>query len=141
MKTKLERLAAVSKDLNMATDHLNATIADLEESLRRLGVCVFVSVSLPPEVSTREEPRLAYKKEGRHWQFVYQYTEKDEIVWTPLLSAPRQVRMLAVERIPALIDMLIVTTEASITRCDEQSATLSELAEEIRAAAAKVEES
>lgn len=118
IQQKLQRLASAAQTLNQLSDELTKHVADIEACVNKLNVGVTATVKV--EQSTSEDGmystiwRLAYEKTSKQWGFVLERLtedlsnpETDTYESWPFKDAPREYRVRAVEKIPALLDALI----------------------------------
>ncbi len=117
----LERLGALAKTLNEASDLISKQIGQIEAALNalRIGVWAWVEVKREEELFEDEDTdtktterhvmtnvlRLGYTKHKGKWQLVVSegYEELDEVDVTPLREVKREVKLDAVEKIPHLL--------------------------------------
>ena len=123
--------------LNEASDNLKKSIAYLETSLKQLGLGIFawVTVSSSNDGGAYSGHKLGYAKIGPRWGFVIRLEEGHEahpdsevIEMFPFNDAPRHLRLMAVEKIPELIEKLNTEAIATTTRINAKSAEVSQIA-------------
>lgn len=150
----LEQLAALSDNLNKASDALSNQIALVEEALNSLKLGVWASVEISrytddesftvngsPEPATCIE-RLAYGKRRGKWGLLYSLDypefpepEFDSVVF--LRDAPRMERMAAVDKIPDLIRELERKSREVTQKASEQATKVGAVAAALRKAGTK----
>ena len=120
----MKQLVSLSQDLNKASDSLSKQIAKAESALNevKLGVWAWVKVrsTYQPEsdltingkpAAVTEVEYLGYGKHRGKWCLLYsteyeEYPDEDFRSVVPLLEAPRQERIDAVDKLPELIRAL-----------------------------------
>ena len=121
IQDQLQQLAAAAQTVNELSDQLTKYVADIETSLNKLNIGVTANVKT--EQWSDEEGlrstlwRLGYEKASKQWGFVLERltedrTDPDPDEWVTSESwafkdAPREHRLCAVEKIPALLDALL----------------------------------
>ena len=111
----LQDLAALSQDLNDASDNLSQQIADFETALNklRLGVRAWVVLKSWPSpafgYSIDEGVSIGYGKHNGKWGLLYSewndiFPEETRVQL--LREAPREDRLAAVEKLPELVRKL-----------------------------------
>lgn len=141
----LQNLAALSQDLNDASDRLSEQVADAERALNalRLGVTAWVSlyerqvdIGASEPFWTNETVYLGYGKHNGKWGLLYS-TELDpfpnEAHVTPLREAPREDRLYAVEKLPNLIKKLEERAQSVAEDARKKAAQVKELVGALRA--------
>ncbi len=123
------RLEELSSRLNASSDTVNQAIKRVESKLAslRIGVEAFVHEPLETEdvftddgkLVGSEERRLGYAKNKGAWSLVVlRYLEvrddPSEPRYTPLQQASRELRIKAIYQIPALLDELVRSAEATL---------------------------
>jgi len=128
----LKQLASASETLNQASNKLTEQIKEIEASLAsyNLGVIAWVELRRTPEEVAENYPTvdriesLGYSKKNGKWGlFVYSEIEEFEHLEEWLLrDAPRELRILAVDAIPQLLETMVtkakVLTSEVISKTD-----------------------
>lgn len=151
--SKLADLAKVSKELNAKSDEVNQILQDLEKKLVafNFGVESWVSDSLVEQHGRNEdgtrwsrETELGFGRYGDRPQLLVREVsyigEEDQpgsgyVIWDvtqesqprPLLQAPRDLRIRALNRIENLIDTLIGQSKRIMSTIDEGRKTVDNL--------------
>lgn len=118
----LARGVRAAETLGAETDALTETLAQIERALdeMRLGVSAFVTlrteedeVDHPTIHSVTTTTALSFVKEGKRWMLAIATTHDldDEWRFAPLVNASRELRLLAVEKLPELIEALMTEAE------------------------------
>jgi hypothetical protein len=117
----LARARGIAPQLGSATDELNAALTRAEKAIASLRLGVTASVTLSEQ---REEDApytrlecLTFGKDGAHWRLLIERGIEDEPeTWTstPLVNASREVRVLAADRLPELLEKLIANAEEQV---------------------------
>jgi hypothetical protein len=121
VRAALDRAQMVSNDLTAATERLNKSLKEIEAELVRLNLGVTAEV----EVDRHDDPNsgdnvcknLRFGKDNREWKLLWEVgLESDPESWTstPLLNVSREVRVIAVGFLPALIEKLVETAEKEV---------------------------
>jgi hypothetical protein len=101
-------------ELSAATDALNASLRKAEQALTELNLGVTASVALWPKQSDWLQ-FLRFGKDASGWRLILESGPDggDPEDWSesPLLNASKEVRLQAVERLPALLEELVKTAE------------------------------
>ena len=133
----LQSLFGNAQLLNEASDNLKKSIACLETSLKQLGLGIFawVTISASNDGGAYSEHKLGYAKIGPRWGLVIRLEEGHEanpdsevIEMLPFNDAPRHLRLMAVEKIPELIEKLNTEAVATTTRINAKSSEVSQIA-------------
>jgi hypothetical protein len=143
IQAHFQTLSAVSPTLNSASDELNRCVASLDESLKKLnaGLTVWVSFrSRGVEDDEYDDDQIGYAKVDGKWGIAIRHiwgnyaTERfgDEGPWF-FNDASRELRLLAVDQLPELIEAL--GEEAS-----KVTKTVQEKAKQVRELAAAIEQ-
>lgn len=120
--TTLKELTAVSKSLNQASDELSRQISELESALRELnlGVSAFVPFSKEPIEYKMDDGKVyvdhcnqdvGYHRLNGKWGLIVStwYDSNDDpdtVKQTFLREAPREIRLVAMDKIPDLLKAL-----------------------------------
>ncbi len=118
----LARGRKAAERLGSATDQLTETIAKIERALEDLHFGVNASIELAEGRYEEDEDdpifeptlRLSFRKTAKRWTLmVATATDPSDDEWTvsPLVNASREVRLLAVEKLPELIDAMVKEAE------------------------------
>jgi len=119
----LVRARLAADRLGPATDQVTETIAKIERALEEARFGVSGSIGLRSEAwemddETRSsEVQLAFRKEGKRWMLMIDSQNPyDDEHWqsTPLVNASRELRVLAVQKLPDLVDALANAAEARL---------------------------
>lgn len=134
----LARARQVGAKLASATDKLNASLSAIESELAAMGLGVTASVVMQ-KISYDDRPWsflkcLGFGKLNREWKLFYECGDDDGDEWdsTPLLNASREIRLMAVDHLPALIDELVKTAEGEIAGVAAKATELEKLAAAVR---------
>lgn len=130
----LERGQKAAQRLAPATDKLTETIAQIERSLTEQRLASRGSVMLSSEDVEDDEGNhrctyvtcLAFRKEGKVWRLMIDSgSDEDPEVWKsiPLINASRELRMLAVDRLPELVERLVDNAEKRIAEVGAKQVT------------------
>lgn len=99
---KIKILAELTDELNRSTDDLNFAIERVSRELDAIGLSVF---GLPFELIVNDKSyRIGFGKSGDKKQLIF--SEMPDVI-SPLLTAPRIVRIRAMSRIDEILDLLI----------------------------------
>lgn len=125
----LARGRKAADQLGSATDQLTETIARIERALEDLRFGVPASIEILSEhyaddgIEFEELAHLAFRKEGKRWAlFIDSATSpcsEEEWTSTPLVNASRELRLLAVEKMPTLIDAMVEASEKRLAAVSE----------------------
>lgn len=122
LRESLQRARRVAPQLAAATDAVNDALECVEQALATLNLGVTASVNLDPNPSARDDWQqyLRFGKDGSAWRLMLESgpDSGDAEDWSqsPLLSASKEVRVGAVERLPALVDKLVEVAEEQVGR-------------------------
>jgi len=122
LRENLQRARRIAPQLASATDEVNAALAHVEHALVALNLGVTASVELAPASGRRDgwEQHLRFGKDGATWRLLLESgpDNGDTEDWSlsPLLSTSKEVRLQAVERLPALIDELVEVAEEQVDK-------------------------
>jgi hypothetical protein len=124
LRDSLQRARRVAPDLASATNAVNSALERVEEALTSLNLGVSASVDLYPAFTWDPgdwRQKLRFGKDGSVWRLLLEgHTvgdygdEEDDPTQSPLLSASKEIRLRAIERLPALINALVAVAEAQI---------------------------
>jgi hypothetical protein len=143
VKTSYERLAVVASNLNTASDSLGKAIGSLDDSLKQLNLGIpcwhsYADYEDPGGHCIRQY--IGYVKVGNRWGIAISRVEgnsnapeefwKDE-EWL-FNDAPRQLRMEAVEHIPAMIEALIAKAEEAVEKIKNKTMEAQQLADALK---------
>jgi uncharacterized coiled-coil protein SlyX len=119
IQDQLQQLAAAAQTLNELSDQLTKHVGDIETSLNKLNIGITANVKTE-QWSDDEEGlsstiwRLGYEKTSKQWGFVIEritedcrYPEAGTYESWAFKDAPREHRLLSVEKIPALLNALL----------------------------------
>jgi hypothetical protein len=112
--TALQELASCSRSLNQASNQLSEHLTEIENCIHRFHLGVTASVNLrtygPPDVNWNHVDDLRYDKFDGRWGLVwvsYMDEDPDNFQQKFLRDSPREIRLLAAERIPDLLSELV----------------------------------
>jgi hypothetical protein len=119
--------AKAATDMEHATALLNATLGSAERKFADLGLGVTAKVELWFDKKDKRGEFLRFGKDGKEWRLLVELSSQDlseDGTTTPLLSSSREIRALALRRLPALFDALVVEAQmrARILTSDAQAA-------------------
>jgi prefoldin subunit 5 len=138
IQAHFQTLSTVAPTLNSASDELNRCVASLDESLKKLnaGLTVWVSFrSRGVEEDEYDDDQIGYAKVDGKWGIAIRHiwgnyaTEKfgDEGPWF-FNDASRDLRLLAVDQLPELIEALGEEASKVTKRVQEKTKQVHELA-------------
>ena len=132
-KEALSRAVVGRNELNSVTDGLNKEILVAEEAMRSQLSGVTASVLLSSDEDG--EVSLAYGKYGAEWRLLIEKTGPGgegvaDVV--PLPNATRQVRVRAVEHLPALIKKMAAIIEADLSEVRSAKDKVADFAELVK---------
>jgi chaperonin cofactor prefoldin len=121
IQSAFSRLATESASLNKYTQEVNETVSAIEEEIKKfnIGQEIWVDIDEVMEPTFIKKYRLGYANRNSVWGFVVTAVTCDLLLpqhekeigdWT-FKSAPRRVRLLAVENIPSLLEKLAKRVE------------------------------
>jgi hypothetical protein len=138
VQSSYARLSAVASNLNAASDELSQSVMELDESLKTLNLgtlCWYKYAGEMPDFGRYWSRYIGYAKVGSRWGISLSRTSghtevpedgrNDEWLFN---DAPRDLRIEAVEHIPLMIEKLIETAEATVSKVLEKAAEAKELA-------------
>jgi len=112
----LARGRAAADQLNSATDQLTETIAKIERALEALRFGVEPSIEILREGD--QVTHLAFRKDGKRWMLRIDSAVNpmgcEDWQSIPLVNARRGLRVLAVNRLPDLIDAMVSAAEVRL---------------------------
>jgi len=139
VQSSYQRLSAIAANLNTASDQLTQSVAALDDSIKRLNLGIsswyqFEGDSNDDGAYWRKY--IGYARVDNKWGIALRKTKghhdfpelADDDQWL-FKDAPRQLRIEAVEHIPAMIDSLIGDAERAIERITAKTAEAKHLAE------------
>ena len=115
----------LGQQLAVATDTMNAAIADVEKALTELGLGVTTSVPLKGDL------RLVFGKDDRAWVLT---VEGPNDFCTRLSNCNRELRLSAVGALDALVTALMKTALDELAVVESTTAMANNLARRIRGA-------
>jgi len=123
LEEALKELSPLTAQLNTLSNSVTGRIAECEKALNdmRVGVPVFLASSFNADCGLWRG--LGFCKVGNRWHIVG-LRDKDpglEPELVPLISAPREARVVALKLLPALVERIIVTVKAMITEIEGAS--------------------
>ena len=116
----LQKLSSAAQTLNGLSDQLTAKIAVIEDSINKLNLGIRANVNAYTLEGADDDlysrwVRLAYGKSGNRWGFIVEELtedlrnpEQDTYDSWAFRDAPREYRLKVVEKIPALLDALVI---------------------------------
>src|SRR5882672_3372365 len=111
----LGRAQELAARLAASSDALNASIRVAEERIAALKLGVSAQVTLEADDESTDFFDLGWMKVDKTWGFVVfrgTYLDGgDSQTFEPLHNAPRRLRLIAWEKIPALIEKLVASAE------------------------------
>jgi len=120
LASALDRARVAGAKLGAVTDKLNRSLEEIETELANLNLGVTAKVRM--EVVQFEHydviRNIRFGKFNQEWRLLYESgPEDDEENWSsgPLLNASREIRLLAIDHLPALIEELVRTAETEIS--------------------------
>lgn len=122
LRASLQRARRVAPELASATDAVNVALEQVEQALAALHLGVTAAVDLydgrdPVDGWMRF---LRYGKDGSAWRLLLESGpdggDAEDWSQSPLLNASKEVRLQAVERLPALVDALVDVAEDQVGR-------------------------
>lgn len=139
------KLSAVASDLNFSSDELGKSIADLDASLKKLnlGITAWVQIrgNSDPNEGWYWGEELGYDKVGSTWGMALRTVKGDagdpenEVVEKWLFNdAPRWLRLLAIELIPKLLEILSVEAEETAKKVRVKLTEIQEVAAVVKKA-------
>lgn len=129
----LERAQKLAPQLGAATDELNNSITRYERALAslHLGVSARIEIGRDPILGPNDEEsgehhieQVRFSKADGTWRLRYESGPDDGPEhWdsVPLVSAPREVRVRAVEFLPRLLEEMIDTAENATAKVTEKA--------------------
>jgi hypothetical protein len=140
VQSSYQRLTAVASKLNDVSDELGVAINSLDEALKQLNLGIthwHKFAGNDHEGGSYWANYLGYAKIGTRWGIALsktsghydappEYNKGEEWLFN---DAPRQLRMDAVDHIPAMIDALITAAEEAVARIEEKTVEAKKLAE------------
>lgn len=142
VQSSYAKLAAAASSLNEATDQLGKTIGSLDESLKTLNLgvsCWHLYAEREDEHDNFTRKYIGYNKIGTRWGVAISRVSgnanspNDEIDDEWLFNdAPRQLRIEAIEHIPAMIDALVKTAETTVKKIQRKITEAQELADALQ---------
>ena len=143
------QLSAASSELNAASDALGKQVAALDQALKRLnlGVSTWVSIQGHDDHDTGQywSEDLGYTRVGRKWGIAlrttsgnYNYPDGDDLELWLFNDAPRRLRIAGIDRLPDLLQKLIVEANTSTKHIKDKTRKAQEFAEAIIASTTPV---
>jgi hypothetical protein len=137
VQKSIKQFPAVASSLNNATDQLVKSVSQLDAVLKKFSIGIPTWVHFTPPIAGHV-PRcyhedIGYAKIGGRWSVAIRTVQEDEpdygpdqIEAWPFSEAPRHLRVLAIKKIPELL-------EALLRNAAEMAKTMAEGAEEVDA--------
>ncbi|WP_437716253.1 SIMPL domain-containing protein [Sorangium sp. So ce448] len=116
----LQRARRVAPELASATEAVNNALERVEQALSALNLGVTAAVNLDPDANPRDDwnQYVRFGKDGSTWRLLLESGpmdgEPEDWSQSPLLSTSKEVRLRAVDRLPALIDRLVEVAERQV---------------------------
>jgi hypothetical protein len=121
----------LAKALSAETDDLNTKIARVEKRLigLGLGVTAWVDMTTAAEAKADRTVSLGFRKFGPVWQLVVASGSKktDPLPETPLLQAPKQLRIRGAEMVPTLLKLMLSEARKQLEEVKRASKGLDDL--------------
>jgi hypothetical protein len=133
----LQRARRVAPELASATEAVNSALERVEQALAALNLGVSASVNLDPDPNPRDDwhQYVRFGKDGSTWRLLLESGpdggDTEDWSQSPLLSTSKEVRLRAVERLPALVDKLVEVAEHQVGKFRAAAAKAYALAEAI----------
>jgi hypothetical protein len=137
IQTHFKALSSAATSLNTASDDLTKTVSVLDEALRKLnlGLTVWVTVSRWSEEERVGEDQIGYCKVNGKWGIALRYIWGDHALALDTVDglwlfneAPRELRLLGVDKIPELIEALGKEASETTKQVQEKTKQVRELA-------------
>ena len=147
LQASYQNLSAAANTLNTASDKFSSAVSSLDEALNRLspGVTVWITISssTPEDMPGLEkEERLGFAKTNNRWglslsRVTVDNNKREEETTDAWLfnDAPRSLRLLAIDRVPALIEALAREVEQTARKVSESADMAIQLLHSVNAAA------
>jgi len=146
LQASFQKLSAASQKLNTASNAFGDAIAGLDEALNNLnpGVTAWINVnSSQDENGSVQEERLGYAKTNGRWglslcsvTFPSSQPDHEEVENSWLFNdAPRNLRLVAIDHVPALIHALAKQAEHTADRVAQSADLALDIARSVNAAA------
>jgi len=145
----IKQLSLVATELNSASDELGKAITAIDTVLQALniGIATWITTHSEdglPETSSYWSRQIGYSKVGNRWGISLRTTsgsldspdEDDTESWL-FNDAPRWLRIESVEKIPDLLEAIVVSTETTTKTIKAKTAEANQLATAIAQAAGK----
>jgi len=126
LEKALVRARTIAPKLGSSTDTLNKAIEEVEAALKALRLGVQASIMLVEDHQIGEELSLIFAKFGQNWQLIVQ--DNNSETWEPLTNSSRELRLRAVELLPALVDELVRQAEQELERVSQATDSAKQLA-------------
>lgn len=121
----LARARDLKPKLDGATDEMNRSIHEVEAALGALNLGVRASVTLAERTDQQHGytwyRNLVFGKDAKVWRLLIEEGRDDhpeDIDFTPLVNASREVRLQATENLAELVGAIVKTAEAEIARVE-----------------------
>jgi hypothetical protein len=145
VQSSYQRLTSVASNLNAVSDELGRAISALDESLKKLNLgitCWHKFNGYEHESGSFWSKYIGYSKVGNKWGIALSKTSghndapPEHITDEEWLfnDAPRELRLEAVEHIPAMIETLIKAGEEAVERVRVKTSEAQQLAEVLASA-------
>jgi hypothetical protein len=122
LRESLQRARRIAPEVAAATDAVNGALERVEQALTSLNLGVTAAVELEPCRSSMDgwEQYLCFRKDGSTWRLLLESGpmggDADDYSESPLLNASKEVRLKAIERLPALVDKLVEVAEKHVSQ-------------------------
>lgn len=133
----IQRARELAIEFDRETAKLNEALEATEAVLKDLGLGVRVQVNFPdPEDESPTGWRfLCFDKHGGDWRLLVEVGDDaypDSIATKILRNASRDVRLEAIEFIPALIEALVEEAQSKLTTVKKKAGAMEKLVAELR---------
>jgi hypothetical protein len=128
LRPRLDRLKSLAKSLNEVSDEITKVVQGVEAHLSetlRIGVeaGVLIEEGRDPSETVCIRRELMYGRHGRRFRlFVTEITSvdgsQDQYEATPWANCPRDMKLLAFQKLPELLDELAKQMEALLEQVD-----------------------
>lgn len=124
LKKALEAGVRDAETLHRKADELNKSLTEVEAVIAQLKLGVSGRVAMG---NLADQRFLAWGKDGNRWRLLYEQGDTYELI----TSAPRNVRMEAVNYLPKLVEMLITNVSAEVDKVEAAIASVDEVVDEV----------
>jgi hypothetical protein len=124
-KKTLDEAKRLAARLAAAADDLNDALRSAEEAFKALGLGVVAEVPFP--VTRFPDTALGFGKYDKTWCFTVRHGSNSY----PLVNASRELRLVAVDLIPALASKLVAVAEAETGRVEARTGQVWDLVDQL----------